>query len=252
MNLVLLDRAELDSEDRVTLDDHRARHLEKVLGVVAGSRVRVGMIDGPLGTARIEAITPQGVTLRCTWGEVPAEPRIDILLALPRPKVMSRLYAAFAQLGIRRLMLCNAARVERYYFDAHQLDPAYRRAQLLEGLAQAKDTHVPIVTVHKSLRVLIEDELPIFSPDGLRLLADPSARMGVRQACQDISAEGRILLAIGPEGGWNDFERELFGAHGFHEVGMGPRTLRTDIAAVALIALASEALRDAGRARDPA
>jgi RsmE family RNA methyltransferase len=170
-------------------------------------------------------------------------PRIDVLLALPRPKVVGRLYAALAQLGIRRLMLSNAARVERYYFDAHQLDPEYRRAQLLDGLAQAKDTRVPLVTVHKSLRVLIEDELPILSPDGLRFVADPSAVTSVSQACQEIPANGRVLLAIGPEGGWNDFERELLEAHEFHSIGMGPRTLRTDIATVALVALASEALR---------
>lgn len=243
MNLVLLDRSELDSEGRVTLDDHRARHLEKVLGVAIGSRIRVGIIDGPIGAAEVRELSPQGVTLHCTWGEIPAVPRIDILLALPRPKVIGRLYSSLAQLGIRRLMLSNAARVERYYFDAHQLDPEYRRARLLDGLAQAKDTHLPLVTVHKSLRTLIEDELPTFSGEGLRLMADPMAHTRMRQACQDIHGESRVLLAIGPEGGWNDFERELLQAHGFHPVGMGPRTLRTDIATVALISLASEALQ---------
>ena len=48
----------------------------------------------------------------------------------------------------------------------------------------------------------------------------------------------RMLLAIGPEGGWNAFELEVLQAHGFQPAGMGPRTLRTDTACIALLALA--------------
>ena len=53
----------------------------------------------------------------------------------------------------------------------------------------------------------------------------------------------RVLLAVGPEGGWNDFERRLLEAHRFEAIGMGPRTLRTDTACVALLALVHDALR---------
>jgi RsmE family RNA methyltransferase len=47
-----------------------------------------------------------------------------------------------------------------------------------------------------------------------------------------------LLLAIGPEGGWNEFERSLLREHGFAVAGMGSRTLRSDTACVALLALA--------------
>jgi 16S rRNA (uracil1498-N3)-methyltransferase len=50
--------------------------------------------------------------------------------------------------------------------------------------------------------------------------------------------DARLLLAIGPEGGWNAFELALLEQHGFVAAGMGPRTLRTDTACVALLALA--------------
>ncbi len=52
-----------------------------------------------------------------------------------------------------------------------------------------------------------------------------------------------MLLAIGPEGGWNAFELGLLAAHGFQKAGMGPRTLRTDTACVALLAIAHSAER---------
>lgn len=48
---------------------------------------------------------------------------------------------------------------------------------------------------------------------------------------------------MGPEGGWTDFELNLLGAHGFRAVGMGSRTLRSDTACVALLALLHEAVR---------
>ena len=55
----------------------------------------------------------------------------------------------------------------------------------------------------------------------------------------------RVALAVGPEGGWTDFERALLVAHGFTEVSLGTRVLRSDTACLALVALAHDALRHA-------
>lgn len=244
MNLLLLEPTELDAAGRVTLRDARAAHLVRVLKVVPGARVRAGVVEGAIGSAVVEAIEDGSVTLRCAIeGEPPPHPRVDLLLALPRPKVLGRLYQPLAQLGVARLMLTNAAKVERYYFDAHQLDPAYRRAQLLEGLEQARDTRVPEVTIHRSFRALVEDELDARCGDALRLIADPGEHPGPRARCDGLGADARVLLAIGPEGGWNDFERELLVAHRFLPISMGERTLRTDVACIALLALVHDALR---------
>jgi RsmE family RNA methyltransferase len=54
--------------------------------------------------------------------------------------------------------------------------------------------------------------------------------------------DARVLLAVGPEGGWNEFELRLLEAHGFQPIGMGPRTLRTDTACLALLALVHDVL----------
>jgi 16S rRNA (uracil1498-N3)-methyltransferase len=244
VNLVLLSPAELDLESRVVLRDARATHLLRVLKVSEGSLVRVGVIDGPVGHAEVEHVGPAAVTLRCELGETPPRPRIDLLLALPRPKVLGRLYASLAQLGVGRLILTNASRVERFYFDAHQLEPAFQRAQLLEGLAQARDTRVPSVSAHRSFRALVEDDLEDLAPQRRRVLADPGAHPTPRAALGALDAAERVLLAIGPEGGWSDFERDLLRAQGFAPVSMGARTLRTDVATIALLALMHDALAD--------
>lgn len=53
-----------------------------------------------------------------------------------------------------------------------------------------------------------------------------------------------INLAIGPEGGFDEMEEQLFEAGGFANVAFGPRVLRTETAPVAVIALFQSLLGD--------
>ena len=249
MNLVLVDRRDLDDQGRVTLVDVRARHLSTVLRVACGQTVRLGVLDGPLGSGVVTAMTDAAVTLQCAFeATVPAVPAVDLLLALPRPKVLHRLWAQLAALGVGRIMLTNAERVERNYFDTHVLAESIYRPLLVEGLQQARDTRVPVVTVHRRFRVLVEDELPPLLHAPIRIVAHPSTKVSLRDVFALPShvplreARSRVLLAVGPEGGWKQFELDLLDARGFVPVAMGPRTLRTDTACIALIALVHEAL----------
>lgn len=265
MNVVLLDPSELDGT-LATLGGPRAAHVVTVLGAAVGATVRVGVLDGPLGTAEVLAIEhaagegddAERVTVRLRVAlerEPPPVPPLDLILALPRPKVLARLYSPLAQLGVRRLMLTGAYKVERSYFDTHVLTPETWRPLLLEGLSQCKDTRVPLVTVHRSPTWLVREELAALVPEpALRLLADPAASQPVRDAlARRASAHERIVLAIGPEGGWAPREERLFDAHGFARVGLGPRTLRSDVAVVALVSLVHDALtHDARRPAPPA
>ena len=242
MNLLLLEPHELDDTGCATLSDGRARHLLGVLRVVPEQTIRVGVVDGGSGTGRVVLAEAGRVTLECTLDTAPPRPAVDLLLAVPRPKVLGRLWAQFAALGVGRIILTNAARVERNYFDTHLLEPAGYRPLLLEGLQQARDTQLPIVSVHRQFRILVEDHLDALVGASLRLVADPSAGEPITSVVARQERQ-RLLLAIGPEGGWNGFELELLGAHGFHAVGLGARTLRSDTACIALLALAHEALR---------
>ena len=235
MNLLLLEAGEARNE--VTLDGVRGRHLLHVLHVEPGQQVRVGVIDGPRGTATVESIEGEKVTLHCAFeADPPPVPAVDLLLALPRPKVMRRLWAQIAAMGVGQIILTNAERVERNYFDTHVLTPDCYRPLLVEGLQQARDTRLPRVSIHRQFKVLVEDELDRLFPAGLRLVADPAASTSAASVGRVRTGE-RVLLAVGPEGGWNAFETSLLTARGFTPVSMGPRTLRTDTACIALLAL---------------
>ncbi len=245
VNLILCEEDEVRDDDSVTITGVRAAHLREVLRVAVGDEVRVGIVDGPCGLGEVTMIAEQGVELRCRFdAEIPARPAVDLLLALPRPKVLRRLWAQLAALGVGRIILTNAFRVERHYFDTHILSESTYRPLLIEGLQQARDTRVPRVSIHRQFRVLIEDELERLCDTDTRLVAHPGAARSIATIIRE-SAEPqpRAMLAIGPEGGWNTFELDLLQRHRFELVAMGPRVLRTDTACIALLALLHDALR---------
>jgi 16S rRNA U1498 N3-methylase RsmE len=246
VNLLLVRREEVGEDGTVQLVDHRARHLREVLRVEVGQSVRAGVLDGAMGTATVLAIAGAGVTLGLDGlAETPPRARLDVVLCLPRPKVLARLFSPLAQLGVDRLHLSGAWRVERCYFDAHVLAPEAHVPLLVEGLAQAKDTRLPRVSVHRSFTWLLRSELGPPGPGMLRLFADPGDDRSPRAVIDGWAerADGRVVLAIGPEGGFTDRERRELRGAGFEPVSLGPRTLRTDVATVALVALVHEALR---------
>ncbi len=246
MNLVLLEAGELDAFGRVLLSGPRAAHVVNVLGAVPGQTVRVGVLEGPRGVGTVRSITGNAVALDCVLeAQPPSRPRVDLLLAVPRPKVMRRLWAQLAALGVSRIILTNAERVERPYFDTHVLTPECYRPLLIEGLQQARDTRLPAVSIHRRFKVLVEDELDALSEPGVRLVADPGAKTRAADAARaglGANPDARVLLAVGPEGGWNEFELRLLEGHDFQPIGMGPRTLRTDTACLALLALVHDAM----------
>jgi len=142
---------------------------------------------------------------------------------MPRPKAVRRVLAAVASLGVDRLVLLNAARVEKSYFDSKVLAEARIHKHLLDGLEQAQDTVLPEVVVAERFRPFVEDTLEGLVGPSQRRVLHPGPMEGSRP-----SSGERLVLAIGPEGGWVPFERELLAAHGFTPLGLGPRTLRTE------------------------
>jgi RsmE family RNA methyltransferase len=245
MNLILLDERDDIASSRVTLADARAAHLLNVLHVTPGREIRIGLLDGPFGVGTVTRVSDGQVTLECVFeADAPPRPRLDLLLALPRPKVMRRLWAQLAALGVGQIILTNAEKVERPYFDTHVLAEDCYRPLLIEGLQQARDTRLPVVSIHRQFKVLVEDHLDTMFGPGLRLGAHPGRTMSPASVVRDRPGE-RVLLAIGPEGGWNSFELRLLEAHGFTPVSLGSRTLRVDTACTALLAIVHAALEEA-------
>lgn len=233
MNRILFEPEEVCADGTVTLADARARHICDVLGARAGDGVRTGTINGLCGRSCVLEVGASEVRLRPDHQEAAAEPWVDLLLAAPRPKALKRLWPQLAALGVGRIVVLNAFKVEKCYFSSQWLDPCSFRPLLVEGLSQAGLTRLPDVLVRPRFKPFVEDELDGLFPRSLRLLAHP----GVRTSLPEAGAGLRPLLAVGPEGGWTEYELKMLGARGFARFSLGSRTLRTDTACVALISV---------------
>jgi RsmE family RNA methyltransferase len=238
VNLILLDASDFIDDHRVRLTDRRAKHILEVLGAVPDQLLQVGKVGGELGTGRVLACEPPSlVELEVRLDRPPPErSRVDLLLAVPRPKILRKVLQASASLGIGRLVLLGSYKVDKSYFTSPVLEPEAMLEEFRLGLEQARDTRVPEVTVRRFFKPFVEDELGTLLP-GKRLLAHPSATATLDDVLKP-SAESslqRIVLAIGPEGGWTDYETKRLEQSGFANFSAGPRILRVDVAVPYLV-----------------
>ena len=234
MNIVLFAEHEL-IVDRVILTDRRAEHIRTILGLVSGDTLRVGMINGKLGQGEILTIDDTAVTIRVRLDrEPPPASNVELILALPRPIMLQRIVKQATVLGVRRFHLIRSARVEKSFFHSPVLQPDKMESLLLQGLEQAMDTRLPEVIIYHRFKPFVEDVVPKLKGQGI--IAHPGMSATLCDVFHGQGGVQKILLAVGPEGGWNDFELDCFVEQGFSCFSMGNRILHVDTAVVALLA----------------
>ena len=223
----------------------------KVLLGEVGQVLKTGEINGLIGTSVItnisclpSSVSSPSITVSCSHTEKSISPWIDLILAPPRPRVMKRLLPQLAALGVGRIFLVGAKKVEKDFWGATLLKPENYRPLLIDGLMQAGTSILPTLETRRNFRKFIKEELDTLWPESRRIVAHPyGAGEDFRRETLDVTSSlssnvlrPRLLLAIGPEGGWTDDEVALLEEHGFTRYSLGSRILRTDTATVALLA----------------
>jgi RsmE family RNA methyltransferase len=228
VNLLLLAPAELSADGTVRLAGRRATHVLEVLRPAPGDRLTVGVRGGRMGSGIVRAAGPSEVVLEVELDrEPPPRAPLDLLVALPRPKILRRVLQCAASLGVGRLVLVGSFRVEKSYWGSPLLAAEALEAQLALGLEQGKDTIAPEVLVRRLFKPFVEDELDAVLPGAHRLLAHPVAAAPLSALAP---AAPRAALAIGPEGGWTAYEAARLEERGFAPFTLGERILRVDAA----------------------
>lgn len=233
MNLVLLlpDDA-IDAAGRVRLRGRRLKHVQEVHRAAAGDELRVGLLGGWIGTGRVLLLTPEFLEMEVRLERSPPSPLpATLVLALPRPKALRRVLRTASSMGVKRIVLLNARRVEKSYWQSPYLEPSAMNEQLLLGLEQARDTVLPEILLRPLFKPFVEDELPGLARETLPLVAHPGA---LGQCPRNVT--GRVTLAVGPEGGFITYEVEKFAGCGFAPISLGERILSTETAVPALLA----------------
>lgn len=231
MNLLLLQTEDMLSEQRAQISGRRLTHMHSVHRVNVGDRLRCGLINGKLGTAQIISLSDQRAELElCLEQEPPPPLPVTLILALPRPKMLKRTLQTLTTLGVKRLILINAYRVEKSYWSTPILEPDNLHEHLLLGLEQAGDTLLPEVLIRKRFKPFVEDELGALIGDQRALIAHPYNA----QPCPPPLWQ-ETVLAIGPEGGFIPYEVELMQQQGMQAIHLGRRILRVETAVPALL-----------------
>lgn len=232
MNLLLLEEADFVAADRVVLGDRRFTHMQEIHRVVVGDTLRVGRLGGLMGQATVVRLEGHEAELSVEFGQAPpAKLPLTLVLALPRPKMLRRVFQTVATMGVGKLILVNSYRVEKSFWQTPFLEPAAIREQLVLGLEQARDTVLPEVIIEKRFKPFVEDRLPAIVEGTLGLVGHP----GNYPPCPR-GLDEPVTLAIGPEGGWIPYEVELLGKAGLSPVQLGERILRVETAVTALLA----------------
>ena len=241
MNRILFEKDEI-VDGIATFGGERAEHVMNVLHGEVGQVLKTGEIGGFIGTGVITGITrpPSSVsnpeiTVACSHDKRSLRPWVDLILAPPRPRVMKRLLPQLATMGVGRIFLVGAKKVEKDFWGATLLKPENYRPLLIDGLMQAGTSILPTLETRRNFRKFVKEELDTLWPEAKRIVAHPYD--GNRTIEQPERSNNRaILLAVGPEGGWTDEEVTLLEEHGFARYSLGSRILRTDTATIALLA----------------
>ena len=242
MNCILLPAVNFHNESAYINAAAQIEHVNQVLGAKVGDTLKIGQLEGNLGSAIIADITPEHIDL-CEVSLVTAPPpklNLTVVLALPRPKVLRRLIMDMTALGVRDIILINSYRTQKSYWQSPMLSRLDEF--VLEGLQQGVDTVAPRISLQKRFKPFVEDELANLITNRA-IVAHPYAELSfseyVQQQLESSESPQKSILPsmvfIGAEGGWIDYEVELLARQGCQAVHIGARILRTEAAVNAIL-----------------
>jgi RsmE family RNA methyltransferase len=228
MNHLLLQAHELDANHEFHVREARAQHLKDVLRVEVGQTLRAARLDCESGLAEVLALETNLVRLRYQPGPpCPLPAKKALLLALPRPKVLSRCIQHATALGYTNIALFRSYRVEKAHLDSARLSEERLLADVMLGLEQGRLVHQPKLEVFHRFRPFVEDLLP----ERILHLRAYVAHPGAVHSTQQLSPTAHpYALALGPEGGFVDFELELLAANGCQPIRGPEAPLRVESA----------------------
>jgi 16S rRNA (uracil1498-N3)-methyltransferase len=225
---------------RALVSGDRAHHLGVVLRAQAGQLYELS--DGErVFLGRVEKVARDAVEFSLLE-ELPAvEPRLNVSLLLSVVKFDAFEWAIekATELGVSEIVPLAATRSEKGLLAATEKRAERWRKIVLESAQQSRRVKLPVV-------------LPVAKPEAA--FASRAERLGIFLSEQVEAPALRIVLgdrasshavlAIGPEGGWTDEERDMALKAGFHEASLGRLILRTETAVIAALASLSYALGD--------
>ncbi len=215
----------------MNIQDHRLEHILKVNKPSVGDELRVGLINGKIGYGRITRIEENKVEMDVVLDREPPAPlQLTLIFAMVRPRVFKRVLTQVSAMGIKKIIVINSYRVEKSFWKSPVLEEESLNKYLIRGLEQGQDTIVPEVLIRPLFKPFVEDELPDMTKGTLPFVAHPYTS----EPCP-YNIGSPVTLAVGPEGGFIQYEIKILIECGFTAVHLGERTLHVESAISGLI-----------------
>lgn len=227
---------------RAVIEGEPHRHLSRVLRARPGDKLT--LFDGRGGETDAEIVTIERDQTTLSLGDrrqvaAPAGPRVVLLQSLARGEKMDWIVQKTTELGVHEIIPIAAGRsVTR--LPAGEAAPRLARWQKIaqEAARQCGRADVPAIADPRPLAEALADAGA--TPDCQRLaLWEGSRGRPLRAALAEKSTPDLAIvnLLVGPEGGFADEEIAAAVQSGFEVVGLGPRILRVETAAIVAVAL---------------
>jgi 16S rRNA (uracil1498-N3)-methyltransferase len=225
---------------RAVVDGEPHRHLSRVLRARPGDKLT--LFDGRGGEADGEVLAIERDQTTLSLGgrrqiAAPAGPRVVLLQSLARGEKMDWIIQKTTELGVHEIVPIAAGRsVAR--LPAGEAAPRRARWEKIaqEAARQCGRADVPTIAAPRSLAEALAgaggDQ-----PDHLRLALWEGSRGRPLRAALAERSPVAVTLLVGPEGGFAEEEIAAAAQSGFEIVGLGPRILRVETAAVVAVAL---------------
>lgn len=228
MNIILFK----PEESYLPLSDRRSEHIINILHLNVGDEFKYGIYNKEEGKAKIEKIDKEGIYLSFIKEREPISLfPLTLLIAQVRPICMKRIIRDAVSLGVEKIILCVSDLGEKSYLKASFYTEEEYKDVIIDGAMQASSASIPLSFITSSL----ESSLSLIG-EGKRILLDnvigenPLSKMEIKNQ--------RVILAIGPERGWSDRERNLLLDNNFEPCLLGKRVLRTETAVTAATSIA--------------
>ena len=221
---------------KLQLGEDAARYLGRVLRLRSGDTLQVFNGDDGEWHTRIERIGKNAVTLIVAEnipGDTESRLRTHLVQGISRGERMDFVVQKATELGVKRIspVLTDHGVVKLEAARANKRRDHWQRVAE-SACEQSGRIRPPLIDPPLPLRDWFGGQR---ERDATELILKPGA---VNSLASIDAPQTKICLLVGPEGGFSDREYEDAEVAGFSTVSLGPRILRTETAAIAVLAIA--------------
>jgi 16S rRNA (uracil1498-N3)-methyltransferase len=244
MARLFVDPARL-AEEIVVIAGEDHRYITRVLRLAIGDQIVLFDGIGVEADARIIRVGPRALELKveARRGALPLErPEFTLIQALTKGDKLDVVVQKATELGVTRIIPVTSARSVPRLEAMRALGRRARWQKIArEAARQSGRADVPEVEAVTAIATALRS-----AGDAFKIMMWEGARQhGLREVMPEDKPK-RIVIATGPEGGFSVEEVDAARAAGFHVVGLGPRILRTETAALVTLSILGYALGDLG------